>query len=68
MATLEEQLAELENIKRSGVLRSSYEGKEVTYRSMADLDKAISDLKAEIAASGSRPKAKAGFAGFSRGS
>lgn len=49
MATLQDELAALKAIKRSGVLRTSYEGKTVEYRSMADLDQAIADLEAEIA-------------------
>jgi hypothetical protein len=68
MATLQEELAQLKAIKRSGVLRSLYEGKTVEYRSMADLDRAIADLEAEIAgvSGNGRPRAMTNHTAFHR--
>lgn len=52
MATLTELQAELEELKyakRSGIQSVSHKGRTVTYRSMDELDRAISATEAEIA-------------------
>lgn len=67
MATLEQQLAMLKNLKRSGVLRTTYDGKTIEYRSMAELNMAIKDLEAEIAAAAGAPRPVARFSSFNRG-
>lgn len=65
--TLESQLAMLKSLKRSGVLRTSFEGKLVEYRSMAELNIAIRDLEAEIAQAAGKPRPVARFVTFGRG-
>ncbi|MBY6055390.1 phage head-tail joining protein [Leisingera daeponensis] len=70
MATLEQlqaRLDALEEVKASGTLKVRYEGKEIEYRSMADLQTAIRDLKADIAAASGRRKANVGLVHFTRG-
>ncbi len=52
MATLTDLQAELEALKyakRSGIQSVSHKGRTVTYRSMDELDRAISATEAEIA-------------------
>ena len=43
--TTRQKIAELERIKEAGVLSTTVDGVRVQYRSMAELDKAIRDLK-----------------------
>lgn len=50
MATLQEQLDNLRAIKASGTLSVMHEGRKVEYRSMAEMNMAIADLEARIAA------------------
>ena len=57
----------LKSLKRSGVLRTSFEGKTVEYRSMAELDIAIKDVEREIALAAGTPKPPARFTTFGRG-
>lgn len=58
MATLEEQLAALKGARGAAELRVTYDGKSVEYRSIAELDLAISRVQNEIAASSSAPPAR----------
>jgi hypothetical protein len=65
---LEDDLATLRTAARSGVQRVRYaDGREVTYRTMAELRQAIVDVEAEITAASGRPRPVAGFASFRRG-
>lgn len=57
----------LKSLKRSGVLRTTFEGKTVEYRSMAELDIAIKDVEAEIARAAGKPKPPGRFVTFGRG-
>ena len=51
LATLQTQLAELQDIRAGGTQRLRFsDGKEVTYRTDAELAAAISDLERRIAA------------------
>ncbi len=53
MATPEQMtawLATLEAQRASGVARVSYEGRTVEYRGLAEIDRAIATLKAELGA------------------
>lgn len=64
---LEDDLATLRTAARSGVQRVRYaDGREVTYRTMAELRQAIADVEAEIAAVAGRLRPVAGFASFRR--
>ena len=57
MATLEELTARLDELERqraTGVVRVSYEGRMVEYRGLAEIDRAIATLKAEILAAEDR--------------
>jgi ribosomal protein L29 len=55
MATLQEELANLRALKASGTLSVTHDGRRVEYRSMAEINIAIADLEAKIAAaSGAR--------------
>lgn len=57
MPTLTElgaRLDELERQRTSGIARVSYEGRTVEYRGLAEIDRAIAALKAEIASRGDR--------------
>lgn len=59
MATAEQKtawLATLEAQRGSGVARVSYEGRTVEYRGLAEIDRAIATLKAELAGAGTRPR------------
>lgn len=67
LAQLQARLDALEEVKASGTLKVRYEGKEIEYRSMADLQTAIRDLKADIAAASGRRKANVGLVQFTRG-
>lgn len=60
----QELLRELREARYSGVLRVKFRERDVTYRSDAELKKAISDLEAEL-----NPKSKrnVGFAAFGTG-
>lgn len=51
---LEARLDGLERQRTSGVARVSYEGRTIEYRGLAEIDRAISILKGQIAALGSR--------------
>lgn len=48
MAFTETQLAALQAALASGVLRVSYDGRSVEYRSVADLERAIGRVKAGL--------------------
>ncbi len=64
---LADDLATLKAAARSGVERVRYaDGREVTYRTMAELRQAIADVEAEIAAEAGRPRPVAGYATFRR--
>lgn len=63
---LPQMLEELLAMKYSGVLETVFEGRRVRYRDMNELDKAIADLKSEIAALENRPRPVARFATFRR--
>lgn len=64
---LEDDLATLKAAARSGVQQVRYaDGRQVTYRTMAELRQAISDVEAEIAAAGGAPRPVAGYASFGR--
>lgn len=60
----QELLRELREARYSGVLRVKFRERDVTYRSDAELKKAIKDLEGEL-----NPKAKqqVGFAAFGTG-
>lgn len=65
--SLEDDLATLKAAARSGVLKVRYaDGREVTYRSYADLKQARSDVEADISKAAGRPRPVAGFASFRR--
>lgn len=69
MATLAEMqttLAELKTVRYSGVRRVSYEGKSTEYAPGAELERAIAQLEAEIAAAQGTPRPVARFARFGR--
>lgn len=64
---LEDDLATLKAAARSGVQRVRYaDGREVTYRTMAELRQAISEVEAEVAVASGQPRPVAGFASFRR--
>lgn len=68
MSYTADDLLTLERAVASGVMRVRYsDGKEVTYRSMADLLGAISVVKAQLAAATGAPRQMAVFTTFSRG-
>lgn len=50
LATLQTQLTALQEIRASGTQTVRYEGKEVTYRTDADIAAAIGDIERRIAA------------------
>lgn len=60
MATLQEQLDNLRALKATGTLSVTHEGREVRYRSIAEMNMAIADLEARIAAASgaARPVAR----------
>ena len=69
MATLAEMQATLESLKAvrySGVRRVSYEGKSTEYAPGAELERAISQLEAEIASAQGQRKSMARFVTFRR--
>lgn len=49
LATLQAQLEQLQALRAGGVERTRYDGKEVQYRTDAELADAIRDLEARIA-------------------
>lgn len=49
-------LAALEAQRASGVAKVSYDGRSVEYRGLAEIDRAIAALKAELAGTGRRPR------------
>ena len=64
---LEDDLATLKAAARSGVLKVRYaDGREVTYRSYAELRQAISDLEVDMVKAAGRARPVAGYAGFRR--
>ncbi len=67
VATMQARLEALEELKASGVLSTTYEGKKVEYRSMSDLNMAITNLENKIAAATSTRRRGAGMIRFSRG-
>ena len=67
LATMQARLDALEELKASGVLSTMYEGKKVEYRSMADLNTAITSLENKIAAASNQRRGGAGMIRFSRG-
>lgn len=67
VATMQARLEALEELKASGVLSTTYEGKKVEYRSMSDLNMAITNLENKIAAATSTRPRGAGMIRFSRG-
>lgn len=50
LATLQTQLAALQDVRSKGVLKVRMNGEEVTYRTDAELVAAISDIERRIAA------------------
>lgn len=68
MAFTTTQLAAIEEAIASGELTVSYEGKTVTYRSMADLVRARDTIKGELEADGTLTAAapRTTYATFSR--
>ena len=58
MATTQAELDALVRARNSGVLRVSYEGKSIEYRSMDDLLKAIAAAQAELDAAAASPSAR----------
>lgn len=68
LMALADDLATLKAAARTGVLRVRYaDGREVTYRSYAELRQAIADVETDIAKeSTGRPLPVAGFASFRR--
>lgn len=66
MATLEEQLDNLRQIKSSGASMVEHEGRRIGYRTMAELNIAIADLEAQIAAQSGRARPVARRAVFRR--
>ncbi|QCO56626.1 hypothetical protein EOK75_12420 (plasmid) [Pseudorhodobacter turbinis] len=54
LATLLTQLAKLQEIRACGTQAVRYEGKEITYRSDAEIAAAIGDLERQIAAAQGR--------------
>ena len=50
MATLQQQLDALRDLKATGTLSVTHEGRRIEYRSMDEIDRAITDLAARIAA------------------
>lgn len=67
VATMQARLDALEELKASGVLSTTYEGKRIEYRSMSDLNMAIMNLENKIAAATNAPRGRAGMIRFSRG-
>lgn len=68
MAFTTAQLTALEEAIASGELTVSYEGKTVTYRSMADLQKAYDMVKSALEAAGTITEAapRRSYAAYSR--
>jgi hypothetical protein len=55
-AELTALIASLEKLRASGYARVSYEGRTVEYRGIADIDRALAGLRAQLAtANGSTP-------------
>lgn len=67
VATMQARLEALEELKASGVLSTTYEGKKVEYRSMSDLNMAITSLENKIAAASRTRRGSVGVIHFSRG-
>lgn len=67
LATMQARLDALEELKSSGVLSTMYEGKKVEYRSMSELNTAITSLENKIAAASPQRRGGAGMIRFSRG-
>ncbi|WP_413219099.1 phage head-tail joining protein [Tritonibacter mobilis] len=67
VATMQARLEALEELKASGVLSTTYEGKKVEYRSMSDLNMAITSLENKIAAATRTRRGAVGVIHFSRG-
>lgn len=67
LAQLQATLAELKAVRYSGVRRVSYEGKLVEYAPGPELERAIAQLEAEVAAATGAPRPVARFARFRRG-
>lgn len=67
VATMQARLEALEELKASGVLSTTYEGKKVEYRSMSDLNMAITSLENKIAAASRTRRGAVGVIHFSRG-
>ncbi len=67
VATMQARLEALEELKASGVLSTTYEGKKVEYRSMSDLNMAITSLENKIAAATKNRRGSVGVIHFSRG-
>lgn len=57
VAALQAQLEALKSARRSGVLKSRFSDREVTYRSDTELGRAISALENEIAVAQGTPRA-----------
>jgi uncharacterized small protein (DUF1192 family) len=57
MAT-QADLDRLVRARNSGALRVSYEGKSIEYRSIAELEKAIAAVQAELDAASAEPSAR----------
>jgi hypothetical protein len=58
MAYSQTQLEALEAALASGMLRVSFEGRSVEYRSVEELKKAIAEVKAALAADPARPRSR----------
>jgi hypothetical protein len=58
MAYSQTQLEALEAALASGMLRVSFEGRSVEYRSVEELKKAIAEVKSALAADPARPRSR----------
>jgi hypothetical protein len=65
MAFTQTQLAALEAAYVSGTLTVSYEGKSVTYRSLAELERVLANVRASLDPAAVAPRTS--FASFSKG-
>lgn len=65
MAFTQNQLAALEAAYVSGTLTVSYEGKSVTYRSLAELERVLSTVRAALDPASAAPRSS--FAAFGKG-
>ena len=67
MAYTQEQLTQLQNALATGTLRVDYDGKTITYRSLAEIKEAIRVVEAGLAKTSGTTRHTRSFGSFVRG-